>query len=1034
MLIVLVGIGGATTSARRTGSEIYLRQVLFAGQCRGATSGDFQENVNSAEWCWVPYLRLFGGVSIKVEGQSLAGEAGQARRMAVLAMLAIAGDKAITRERLIGCLWPDVSESQARHLLSEALYQLRKSLGSDAILADGTGLRLNRQIVSSDIAEFEAAMAHGELEAATSLYAGPFLDGFTVRDAPDFEQWAETERHRLGDAFAAVLERLAVQAADARSFVAATSSWKRLGAHDPYNSRYVVGLMRSLAAAGDPANAIQCAEEHARLLRDDLHADPPESLVQLVDQLRREPGSLEAAAHAAELDRSDTAPGGASKTAQESSRATGQDDRDGSSERRRLSRGIAGVALVLTAVVLVWATLEWRAASMVPGPAANDPDSRIAVLPFTYNGDDESAYLGQSIHSLLSTRLDGVRGTRTVDPLAVEGIVEQLGDPGTNGSVAHVVAESVDVSRYVTGRVTEHNGELHIEARISSAAAGSGAASTASVYGDVASFFDLVDDLSRQLLLSITGAVEEQDVLAASTTGSLQALKEYLAGVAHRDAWDFSEAFAAFRRAVEIDSSFAIAWHAMAVSAAWVPMMEWDAGIEASRQAVHHSVSLPQRTQAVIRAYSAMMLGDAPEAERLTGEVLVDYPNDVQAWYILAWASALNPFFGRSVGEGREALERAYRFDPHDPDHRAGAAWWAAVEGNWARLDSVWDNRPVSDNRPAARIVRAFGSGDSLAREQILAAAGPEEAEDLLLASAWLAWTRDDIRAALRLARRVDFGSNPHNRELVNLHIHTASLELALGRWRAAQVELAQAAALNPVRADLYRALWISGPLAQTISDDARGLWDAIDRWDTGAIQPSVTHTGDRAYDLLAPQLRHYVLGRLAVHGGDHETALRHAEWIEEADNVPEAFSFAADRAQGLRALVYFDRGRHAEALEALEAQPRRIRIQWLYVAPFYGSPEDRFLRGEIHEQLGNDEDALRWYATINEVTSYDAPYLAVAHLRRGAIHERLGDAETAALHYRKFIALWEGCDPEFRPLVEDAREALERLRSQPPE
>jgi hypothetical protein len=54
------------------------------------------------------------------------------------------------------------------------------------------------------------------------------------------------------------------------------------------------------------------------------------------------------------------------------------------------------------------------------------------------------------------------------------------------------------------------------------------------------------------------------------------------------------------------------------------------------------------------------------------------------------------------------------------------------------------------------------------------------------------------------------------------------------------------------------------------------------------------------------------------------------------------------------------------------------------------------------------------------------------SHLRQAQVHERLGEPERAAVQYRRFLELWSDCDPEFRPMVETAQRALERLTGEP--
>ena len=74
-------------------------------------------------------LRTFGGLWIEAE-QPLPALG--PRRMALLAMVAAAGRRGITRDQILGLLWPDSEENQARHALSQTHGQQR---------VDGKGVR-----------------------------------------------------------------------------------------------------------------------------------------------------------------------------------------------------------------------------------------------------------------------------------------------------------------------------------------------------------------------------------------------------------------------------------------------------------------------------------------------------------------------------------------------------------------------------------------------------------------------------------------------------------------------------------------------------------------------------------------------------------------------------------------------------------------------------------------------------------------------------------------------------------------------------
>ncbi|HEX8830489.1 MAG TPA: hypothetical protein VF705_04945, partial [Longimicrobium sp.] len=183
------------------------------------------------------FLKLLGCAALERDGVPVSGRAVHRRRLALLSVLAAARGRMVGRERLIGYLWPDSPSDAARHLLSESLYILRKTLGDDAIVAAGDEISLDPGVVGSDVDQFQAALDADHPDRAAALYAGPFLDGFYVSEAPDFERWAEQERDRLARAHGRALEALAESAEAEGQPLVAAEWWKRLAREDPYSSR-----------------------------------------------------------------------------------------------------------------------------------------------------------------------------------------------------------------------------------------------------------------------------------------------------------------------------------------------------------------------------------------------------------------------------------------------------------------------------------------------------------------------------------------------------------------------------------------------------------------------------------------------------------------------------------------------------------------------------------------------------------------------------------------------------------------------------
>src|SRR5207245_10843356 len=214
-------------------------------------------------------LTTFGGLSVAIDDAPGGGPAQQRKTLALLALLAAAGRTGLSRDKLVAHMWPEADAEHARGLLKQACYALRRDLHQPDLILGATQLRLNPDVITSDVQAFEAALERGDAAQAAELYGGPFLDGFYLSDAAEFERWVEAARRRLRDRATAALERLATAAATGE-YSHAAAWWRRLAALDPLNSRVALGLMKALAAAGDRAGALQAARVHESLLREEL--------------------------------------------------------------------------------------------------------------------------------------------------------------------------------------------------------------------------------------------------------------------------------------------------------------------------------------------------------------------------------------------------------------------------------------------------------------------------------------------------------------------------------------------------------------------------------------------------------------------------------------------------------------------------------------------------------------------------------------------------------------------------------------------
>jgi DNA-binding SARP family transcriptional activator len=211
-------------------------------------------------------LRTFGGLSLEGTDHANGATPKGRRPLALLALLATSGSRGLSRDKVTALLWPESDAERGRNSLSQVLSSLRRDLGPDDLVLGTAEIRLNADAITSDVENFEASVAHGDVERAVAIHSGPFLDGFYLTDAPEFEHWVEEQRARLNEKQRDALRQLALDADHRGDRAGAVSWWRRLAALDPASARAAVGLMEALAASGDGAAALRHFQIYTALL------------------------------------------------------------------------------------------------------------------------------------------------------------------------------------------------------------------------------------------------------------------------------------------------------------------------------------------------------------------------------------------------------------------------------------------------------------------------------------------------------------------------------------------------------------------------------------------------------------------------------------------------------------------------------------------------------------------------------------------------------------------------------------------------
>lgn len=205
---------------------------------------------------------------------------------ALLAYLAFYRDRVHAREPLCELLWPDAPEKTQRNNLNMALSSLRRQLeppplpARSVIVADPATVRLNPAAVTTDVAEFEAALRQagqargaaeraGHLEEAVALYGGDLSVGF-------YDDWIVSEQERLRDRFLQALEELLSHWERVGDTPRALACARRAMRGDPEREAFHHTLIRLLAATGRTAEALRQFAECERALAAEGDAPSPE--------------------------------------------------------------------------------------------------------------------------------------------------------------------------------------------------------------------------------------------------------------------------------------------------------------------------------------------------------------------------------------------------------------------------------------------------------------------------------------------------------------------------------------------------------------------------------------------------------------------------------------------------------------------------------------------------------------------------------------------------------------------------------------
>jgi tetratricopeptide (TPR) repeat protein len=668
---------------------------------------------------------------------------------------------------------------------------------------------------------------------------------------------------------------------------------------------------------------------------------------------------------------------------------------------RAIAGGVFAFAL-LFGVAGLWVVIQDRGRSFAPEEALADAAPGVAVLPFTVQGEGLDVWREGAV-DLIGSNIDGAAGLRAIDSRTLLARWHETVDEGERPDLA----TSLDVARRtgaryaLLGTAVALGRDLRLTVDIYDVPSGK-SLGQAQVEGAPDSVYMLVDRLSIEALKTILGRRADdlpRVELARVTTSSLPALRAYLEGeVLYRKA-DWPAAIEAYQRAVEADSTFALAWVRLSEAISWLPIEDRPEGdvVEPANRAARFGARLPEREAVLVRANQAFIAGSMTMLEPLRSTSR-RYPDDPELAYLLGEHYA--HFDDQLLAEPEltaRTLERAIELDPTFAPYYQHPIEYAFYRGDSAR---------------ALELLSIF---EKLAGDTF-------EARRYRLA-AMLAWGTEGERAGA-LAE-------------VEMLVHPrAAPTFLLVQPRFLDVALASADAQRR-NGDTFRYTLTNlaaGRLANVEDALREGEGFPGPGFDTAAllamrqrglpVDPEQLRRAANA-DTLYPNV--FFAALLAAEEGrsaEVRTTVEKARQFQRAQ-LEAGDTLLARQIEGeiqvIEGYAALQRGDREQALELLQ-QGQRQATGW---GPVGGANQIvRWSIAELFVDLGRSEEAIPYFRSIR-----DDPYAA---LELGKVFEALGRRDEAKEQYETSLAFWRSADPALVPKVTEVRQRLAGLGFQP--
>lgn len=596
-------------------------------------------------------LSLLGPFSLSVQGETL--DVASKKNRLLLAMLAAASHRTMSRDALASALWAEHGDEQAKNSLRQALAVLRKELKSQeasffAAIDSTITIDPGKVVLDTDAFVTNVRLAtRDSLLRAIKLWRGVFLADVTASDT-GLEHWLNEQREHYNALYIEAMDRLVPMLdGNARLDMA-----RRLVQADNLREASHRHLMEAMHASGERAQALRHYDKLRKLLQDELGVEPSPETQVLRNRIAAN-GQGAAAVHAMVPVPMPIQPPSAAlptTSARPTAPASG-----------KLSYGLAAAAAILAVLLGAWYVMR-------PAPEPLGMAS-VAILPFeSLSGSVEDARIatGLTIDTIsdLSRYSDfRVMAKDTTD--AYQG----------NSADIRALGKDLKVSHVLKGTYQRDKDKIRITAQLIDAATGE------SLWSDrydrqIGEIFAVQSDVADHIANSLGGREGKVGKSMAASArrkppADLGAYEIYLLAqetmYSDLSAESMREGQKILEQAIAKDPNFARAYVRYANAYAWRATYESGAVELFQQMLVYASKAValdPMDADAhAALGYAMTVTGDWKQGEANLDEALRLTPN---AFDVLIFHACLKHAYGK-MEEGAAAADRALAINPAYP-------------------------------------------------------------------------------------------------------------------------------------------------------------------------------------------------------------------------------------------------------------------------------------------------------------------------------------------------------------------------------